>query len=318
MADKFVFEIDSLGAEHGWADCYLTFNGERHQLYATSVFPPFGDILSFARAIASNSLPHQFFWDEEGHGAEFYALPVEGESKNFHLRIAHDEKTIIDAELERMSVTQTLLSGLRNFALDCPGAEGEWEFPYFLIEGFEHDLVQGCAVNTNSQPVRTANFVFGHFGGFGGQASPSFHIWIDARHTLFVFMDDTPHLWWEWFDLLEKIGRGDLPIQKALQRDENIERNLFLMFGRDVEYYFEAQPVAQQPDVFRLKLSTAMPRLEVEDDISDDILDRRQFVGAFIKSLEDFLHTNYLAFLESGGITFDLRSLPVERLREML
>ena len=61
-----------------------------------------------------------------------------------------------------------------------------------------------------------------------------------------------------------------------------------------------------------------MPRLEVEDDISDDILDRRQFVGAFIKSLEDFLHTNYLAFLESGGITFDLRSLPVERLREML
>src|ERR1051325_8047071 len=143
MAKSFSLEIDPLSSKHGWMQCWLVVDGRRHYLDATNVFPPFGDTLAFARALAQNQLPHEFFWEEEGHGAKFQAFPAARDGSRFRLYINHDGETVVDAEFDRMQIAHGLLECLRRVALDCPGAENEWDLPYFLIEEFERELARG-------------------------------------------------------------------------------------------------------------------------------------------------------------------------------
>jgi hypothetical protein len=85
MASSFSLEFDPLSSRHGWMDCWLVVDGKRHRLDASSVFSPFGDVLAFVQALVENKLLHEFFWDEEGHGAYFQALPVAENDFIFHL-----------------------------------------------------------------------------------------------------------------------------------------------------------------------------------------------------------------------------------------
>jgi hypothetical protein len=145
MENQFSLEMESFSASDGWMDCCLVASGQRHALSATSVFPPFQDLLKFIRAIAANTLPHEFFWGEEGYGALFQAQAAETKNDGllFRLKVTLHDEVIVDADFERMRIVEDLLESLRNVALDCPGAESEWAFPYFLIENFERDLMQG-------------------------------------------------------------------------------------------------------------------------------------------------------------------------------
>jgi hypothetical protein len=68
------FEINHKHEHAGWINCYLTINGERHALEASSVFPPFQPLLRFVKAVAGQRFPAKFFWDEEGIGADFEAV----------------------------------------------------------------------------------------------------------------------------------------------------------------------------------------------------------------------------------------------------
>lgn len=315
MANTFSLEIDPLSTGSGWMHCWLVLDGQRHYLDATSVFPPFGGVLAFAQALAQNKLPHEFFWDEEGHGAKFQALPVAPQSPGFHLLINHDGEIIVDAEFDRMQIARGLLESLRTVALDCPGAESEWEFPYFLIENFERDLAEGFNKTSNAASVGIAHFVFNHYSGYGGADAPSFAIWVDDRLALFMAMDDIAHHWHAWFALLAKIGRGDLPIEVIFKREAEDNPGLFSLFGMDVVFHFHAEASAELQH-FQLKIIGLHPKLEPEatHTILDAVLDRRQFVSAFAQAFKQFLETDYLAFLNSGENKFDLRLLPLDRL----
>src|SRR6185436_17413868 len=218
-ANTFSLEIDPLSSDSGWMHCWLVVDGKRHYLDATSVFPPFGAVLAFAQALARNKLPHKFFWDEEGHGAKFQALPIGAENQSFRLLIDHDGEIVVDAELDWEQTMRGLLEALRGVALDCPGAESEWEFPYFLIENFERDLARGFTPDSTSKEICVANFVFGHYGGYGGQIYPAFTIWVDERQTLYMSMNDLPRFWRTWFEFLEKIGNGDLPAEAVFHKE---------------------------------------------------------------------------------------------------
>jgi hypothetical protein len=318
----FHLEIDSLGARDGWMKCWLVLDGKRHQMEATSVFPPFSDVLQFARKIAANSLPHEFIWDEEGHGAKFHALPVDTESSKFHLQINHDGDVVVDADLDRMQVVRGLLESLRGFSLDCPGAESEWEFPHFLVENFERDLEQGFSSGFVSSQISIANFVFGHYGGYGGQTYPAFTIWVNDHYIQYMFMNDIPRFWWMWFELLEKIGRGDFPAEVAFheemedQYDDHKEH--FLMPFLNASRCFVAE-TAPRAELFQMKIEVALEQPELHQTILvGDNLERRQFVGAFVEAFQNFLRTSYPSFLESSENKFDLRVLPIGKLIDTL
>ena len=96
MANTFSLEIDPLSTDSGWMHCWLVLDGQRHYLDATSVFPPFGNVLAFAHALAQNKLPHEFFWDEEAHGAKFQVLLIAPDNPRFHLLINHDGEIVVD------------------------------------------------------------------------------------------------------------------------------------------------------------------------------------------------------------------------------
>jgi hypothetical protein len=314
---EFALEIDALSSRNGWMNCWLVVDGQRHRLEATSVFPPFSDLLAFAKALVTQALPHEFIWDEESHGAIFQALPVAPESPNFILKINHDGEIVVEAEFDRLKIVRGLLEALRGVALDCPGAESEWEFPYFLIENFERELAQGFALAVNPQELHAANFIFGHYGGYGGQVYPAFTLWVNDEQLLSMWMGDIPRFWWLWFEFLEKIGTGALPAEAVFhQEGEDLyddHADLFLTLGLDTTRHFQAQALSET-DNFQLRIVIQMNPPGDEQIHLDAPFERRQFVDSFARAFKEFLETSYPAFLESDEHKFDLRTLPLNRL----
>ena len=312
----FYLEMDSLGASDGWMKCWLVFGGERHKLVATSVFPPFLSVLRFARAVASNSLPNEFHWEEEGPSAKFNAESIQTDPLKFHLRITHEQETVIDADLDWMQVVSGLIKSLRAFAMDCPGAESEWDFPLFLVEDFERDMALGFPALSEIDRVCDIHFVFGHYGGYGGQEQPAMSIWVDSWKSLYMPMKDIPRFWWMWFEWLEKIGRGEFPAEIVLhvEEGENPDGADFMMNIFDFTRRFHAEAVSEA-DLFRLKMDILSSRPEVNTShVFDIVFNRRQFVRAFVEAFQIFLSTSYPLFLEGDPDRFDLRTLSVDRL----
>lgn len=167
MSMSFALEFEPLSARNGWMNCWLTVNGDRQHMYASSVFAPFGDVLKFARALATDRLPHAFAWQEEGPWIEFKAFPIQPGSPQFRMVVERNGTQILDAELHRMETVHRLVEELRGVALDCPGAESEWEFPYFLLEDFERELAQGIPEDPPSGHISQARFVFINVAAMG-------------------------------------------------------------------------------------------------------------------------------------------------------
>ena len=320
MENLFSLEIEPFSSRDGWMDCWLVINDSRLHLSATSVFPPFHDLLKFARAIASNHLPSEFFWDEEGYGALFQAQRIEPEgSPLFHLKVKHRGETVIDAAFDRMQTVHGLLESLRGVALDCPGAESEWEFPYFLIEDFERSLAQGFSTHQESSLPSIAHFVFSHFGGYGGLQYPSFDIWVDDRMAVSMFMYDIPRFWQDWFTFLEEIGKAKLPAEAVLQKiEEDLPDDIdeMILIGWETSLRFLANPL---PDgkLFQFEAFWTGAGNESLRQMVSAVLGRRQFVMAFVQTFQDFLSMNYHAYLEESPQRFDLYSLPQDRLRQI-
>jgi len=111
-----------------------------------------------------------------------------------------------------------LVEELRGVALDCPGAESEWEFPYFLLECFEREMAQDFAVDSPDSRTSQARFVFYQCGGYAGVSDPAFCIWIDDVVSQSM-MDDLRRLWNMWFEMLEKILHADFPFEYDFNRN---------------------------------------------------------------------------------------------------
>lgn len=321
MDNQFSLEMEPFSSSDGWMDCYLVANGQRHALSATSVFPPFQDLLKFTRAIAAHTLPHEFFWDEEGYGALFQAQPAETKNDGslFRLKVTLHREVIVDADFERMRIVQGLLESLRSVALDCPGAESEWAFPYFLIENFERDLVQGFDLHREIFPISTVNYVFSHCGGYGGTQYPSFDIWVDDRMAASLPMNDNPDFWRTWFSFLENIARTALPAGAVFQNTEENhpdDVNIIMDFGWKFCHRFNARPLADVA-LFHLEVDWEPDGIGSPRQLISAAFDRRQFVGAFAETFSNFLYTSYPAYLEENVGRFDLRTLPLDKLRQL-
>lgn len=314
MANTFSLEIDPLSSSNGWMRCWLVVDGQRHYLDASSVFPPFEGVLSFARALADNNLPREFFWDEEGHGAKFQALRISSQSLKFRLRINLNGKTIVNSEFDRMQIAKGLLESLRSVALDCPGAESEWMLPYFLIEDFERDLAEGFSKSSEGESIEVVHFVFSHFIAPGGSQAPTFTIWVGSNFTYSIPMDDILRYWLAWFDLLEKIKSGNLPVELAFQRESGDPPEFLSWFGIEIHLQFYAE-AATDVNHFRLKIESLLIKpAQGSQILLDVIIDREQFVNAFVHAFKEFLETDYMAFRDTSETKVDLLLLPIDRL----
>src|ERR1044072_2645220 len=99
MTEPITLDFDGFKTEYGLMDCWLVANGKRHHLELFAAFPPFRDLLEFVRALDTNSLPHEFCWQEEEQQVKFRASP-QGRGDRFHLQIVHDEETVVDADFD--------------------------------------------------------------------------------------------------------------------------------------------------------------------------------------------------------------------------
>ncbi len=138
----------------------------------------------------------------------------------------------------------------------------------------------------------------------------------------YMFMNDIPRFWWMWFELLEKIGHGDLPAEvffhEEIEYQYDDHKEHFLMPFMNTPRRFIAEAVLGA-ELFRLKVEVTVRQPEVRQIMSvGDKLDRRQFVGAFVGAFQNFLRTSYPAFLESDENKFDLRVLPIGNLIDIL
>lgn len=318
MSIPFTLEFEPLSARNGWMDCWITVNGDRQHVDASSVFAPFGDVLKFARAIATNQLPHEFMWHEEGPWLEFKAFPIQEEDTKFRLIIERNGIQILDTELNRMETVRGLVEELRGVALDCPGAESEWEFPYFLLESFELELARGLAVDLASNHISQARFVFYQCGGYGGVSAPAFCLWIDDGISQPMMMDDLRRLWDMWFEMLEKILHADFPFEYDFNRnlqpgDLEEGEEPYELWTWDSWDYFQADTTTD-PGLFRLKIECEMKINGERTEVCTVTLNRHQFVSAFVLAFKEFLKTDYYGFLERGENKIDMRTLPLERL----
>jgi hypothetical protein len=321
-------EIDSLGSHAGWMNCWIVVDGERHLIEASSVFSPFWHLLALTRAIAFNQ-SYAFSWDSEGFGLDFEALPVESKPADLRLQIKPfnystvlgDEPTLtVDACFNREQLAKTLLDTLRNFALDCPAAADEWNFPYCLIELFEQELARGSIIQTDENTPRRAHFIFPS-GNFESYYPPCFDLWADYDLALHVSLGDIPRFWFGWFEILEKVRRGDFPVESVFHVEvedqaEPGEPNFVMSpLGLDISRHIFAD-ASQALEHFHLKVTHWIAEPGIGQTTFDLLFDRSQFVTEFARSFKTFLELDYPAFLESGESQFDLRTLPLDRLSD--
>jgi hypothetical protein len=339
-AGDLKLEIEYQTELHGWIHCYLTYGGVRRHLYASNVFSPFPELLDFMRAIHVQRLPHHFLWDEEGRGAKFEALPVAPDSASFRLRIAYEfgEGDVwVDAELDRQAVIDVFSAPLSAFVRHTSSEmQQDWKCTADDMERFYRLLKR--QILPRNRNIGVQHFQF-EVEGFGEDRFPvplplewlSLSV-FDILQVCFSLEDDQI-FWPYWFSWLEKIIQGRLPAQfqfhdqdlklPAIQDDvEETPPAEIEQPGEEVDdeddfyqyYILQAAPV-EDPALFHLKITKSNPWVE-NQMLIDETFDRHWFASAFCDEFERFLAEEYIYHKEIS--LFDLRSLPLERLKDLL
>ena len=324
-------EIDYKHERAGWINCRITFNGITHKLLASDVFPPFKDLLYLMRAITANRLPYRFFWDEEGHGPDFEAWPVADDSPNFRFKIRNDyDGTIwVDAELERKAVVDVLLAALRDFARHRRRASRlglglDWELSLADINAFEEFEQRAIPPRSDIQSTESIQLALRRDHEYDMP-----HQWLDMDvwgiPLVKMSLPDSHPMWPRWFDWLENILLGRFPAEvnflnlsiEKINR-EAVARGVLPESALDEHWGCTLHATAvDHPQRFRLVITEADD--EYRDFLQvDEVQDRRAFVGAFCAEFERMLEKEYQLLPGDDGRVFDLRSLPLERLKTLL
>ena len=320
-------EIDYPNEEAGWIDCYLTFGGQRHHLWASDTFPPFPQILEFLLALVTQRLPHNFYWDEEGTGARFEAWPLAPDSPNFHLVVMHDvnESFRIEADLNRQAVVDSLLETLRDFVQHVRPTRGNWHLTMSDIKSFEELQKRGVASRADiivAQPI--------HFTLQSGKEWELPAQWMNFEikgltPQVVCVLNDTDEFWPNWFGFLEKIMLDQLPAEvkyvnigwvKDVRKDIASGEITSVESDRDFGSVLRAESLSH-PNHFRFIVRDT-DLSYVDFLLLDEVQSRRQFVSEFCDVFEDFLETEYQLVRGADGSLFDLRTLPLDRLRALL
>jgi hypothetical protein len=342
------FQIDHSSENAGWICCYLTCDGMTHHIDASGAFPPFRDLLNFLRSIALNRLPAWFFWDQEGQGLYFDAWPAEkskpGDEDIFHLRVINDvvnfkmtqegdefsstidsyQVMLVDANFKRQVVVDVFLEALRNFALYSQNPD-EWDFCLADLTAFE----QLCARNvpsrqdiTHAEPVDiTISRCQDDEAHNGNQ---SFELYIFGMKIMLWVLEDTDLFWAEWLALLEHMLDGQpyqmdyVDARTTKIYYEMIEDRLDPSAQDNVEWRTRicAEPL-NYPRHFRLKIYET--NANYRDFLKfDEVVDPIQLARAFMDTFDSMLNDGYRAYLDNNNQVFDLRLLPIDRLKRKL
>ena len=323
MIHTLALEIDYAHEHAGWIDCDLIIDGEHHPLDASNVFPPFQPLLHFVKAVAGQCLPAHFIWDEEGHGLEFKALPVAEDSSLVHLTIQHwgTNSFLLDAEIERDAVVRTFLPPLQDLVQNFTLAEAEWGLPQFAVQHVARRIAEGFPQGLDNRADERLEFqILGDYSNEAYGAS-SLQIWLEDEGKAGWHVQDTDPLWPGWIAFMEKIASGDLPAKIEHMQESRLLLSLF--DGDDIpedmkdtmEYrtYLRAEP-ADAPQDFRLRIHTSNRNVEIETQLLNEVFNRLGFVHAFRQAFELFLQNEYQLRPDTAGQTFDLRTLPLDKL----
>lgn len=332
-------EIEYQHEHAGWIDCFLTFNKIRRHVHASNVFPPFPDLLDFLRAIHTSRLPHKFYWDEEGHGLDFEALPLLDNPDSFRLRIVDDleEKDVwVDAELDRRAVIDVFLAPLRAFVRHTSQElQADWRFKAADMERFSALLRQ--EIPSRNEQIGITHFKF--------EIRRSFPFQLPLQWFTFQVFDipkfsvgvaDKEIFWPYWFSMMEKIILNKLPSQFQFHyqdldlpgaEDESGETPTPASAENDPQspiddeisfflyHKIQACPVK---DTFLFHLNITKTNNFIRDELLvDEIFDRNWFAGAFCDEFERFLANEY-EYLGPDVSQFDLQTLPLDRLKGLL
>lgn len=320
-------EIDYRHEKAGWIDCFLTFDGVRHNLWASDVYPPFPQLLHFMRALAADRLPYRFYWDEEGHGAHFEAWPVAEGSPNFHFKIRYDidNSTWVDAELERKAVVDVFLAALKDFALYAR-SPSRLEWGCSLVEIIAFEEFQRRAIPPRSdvhsaEPIDLSIRRTRHLR----LACQWIYISVWGIPVGTLALPDSHPAWSAWFDWLEKILSGQFPAEVFfINQTVEILYQEFLEAGEPGESVFEKPwgltfhaTAVDHPRHFRLVITAADGGYRGFLQL-DEVQDRRTFVAAFCAKFERMLAEDYELLPCDDGTLCDLHDLPLARLQALL
>ena len=326
-AGDLSLEIGYRHESNGWMNCYITFDGYRHWIDACDEYPPFHDLLNLALAIAAQRLPHACYWDEEGRGIMISAWPVADDSPAFRLKIWHDreEKFWVDAELDRLAVVEVILRALRDFVLYAHAPSPvPWGISLKDIIEFEHLYKRPISPRNDicsAEPVKFGIERFDHYRW----PSLWMHLEIWTMALVKCQIEDTNSFWPDWFALLEKIALDQLPAQAEFL---DLTTGKFMLDGiakgfiPETERWtteviqWRAEPL-EHPNHFRLKIIRTNSSYK-DFPLLDEVLDRRQFVSAFCEAFERMLKSGYRARKDEDGEKFNLRSLPLAKLKKLV
>jgi hypothetical protein len=326
-AGDLKLDIEYQNEKDGWIDCFLTFNKIRRHVHASNVFPPFPSLLDLLRAIHTSRLPHNFYWDEEGHGLDFEALPAADRLDTFRLRIIDDldEKAVwVDAELDRRAVIDVFLAPLRAFVRHTSEElQQEWRFTFADMEKFSALLRQEIPPRNDHIGIQHFKFAVEHNVPFP-MPLQWFTLEIFDIEKFVIGVADKEVFWPYWFSMLEKIALGKLPTQFQFHEQDLVffddEENSAEPQPPDEDVFFQYYKIQAMPvkDAFLFHLMISKTNNVVQDELLvDEVFDRRWFVGAFCDEFERFLLSEY-TYLGPELSQFDLRNLPLERLKGLL
>jgi hypothetical protein len=318
------FEIDHEHEHNGWIDCYLSFNDVRHHIDASGALPPFLPFLYFLKRIAGGKLPAKCHWDEEGVWAKFTATPIENSDKLVHLTVQHTDadEPWVDADLDRMEIVQAFLPALRSCSRSKSGPG--WELPAFTVESVEQAIEQGTLFSESESIVRKVNFLMVGIGYDVEEltSATALQIWLEDDFITRWNLMDTSVFWPRWFEFLEKVAKLDLPATFSFT-PERIQNTWLASLGLEIieeiskkeEYSFYCAAGADSTYVQFEWKGIGGDRTYPDMNIR---INPRQLVQTFCDTFEDFLETNYKMSVDEQGNTFDLRKLPLDRVRDAL
>lgn len=309
-------EIDYAHEKAGWINCHLTIDGEAYHLDASSVFPPFQPLLRFVKAVAGQRFPAEFFWDEEGVGADFEATAVAKDSPLVHLKIKHNDSDTLWFEdvIERETIIQAFLPPILDFSNNCLLAEKEWYLSKELVAKLHRAIVTGIPLRSDihvAQDVESA--VQGAYDVGYVEGRVFFRIIFDEEWIISILMFDTNPFWGQAIDFFGQIASGNLPASCEHHRVFQLST---AEPGNPFDVHLRTRLVAEPLDVpenFRLKIFTTY-RDEKEFLLLEEVVDRHTFTQSFLNSFQKFLKDEYQIFPDKDSKTFDLRTLSLEKL----
>jgi hypothetical protein len=297
-------------------DIFLSFDGMSHPLSPMSPTHPFMNLLDFMRALHTQRLPYRVTLYEEGPGTVFEAWPVAEDSPNFHLYVYYEENghryPWINARLERRAVIDIFLEALEDMVAHTDqDFQAFWNINQSDLEKFRQLLLREVPSRSAPKPDPDYSFTFSAvvtiklFDFFAA-------CWLLNQYATF---------WPYWFSLLEKILLSNLPAHfKFHDFSDNrlfIEDDNDMMVGYldPARYTISAIPV-DDPRHFRLR--AAQFDSNGEWLIMDEVFDRVSFGRAFCRDFELYLKNDYTFQPRGDERDFDLRTLPIDRLKSLL